>query len=350
MSEKTNIEQLIIHYLQKDITEGQLLELDKWIHESDDNKAEFFHVKAINDNIYTNKSISEEEKEESWQRMYEKIKNESIEENNHRNNKRRKLIGNFLKYAAIILIALAFGWEISENKSSILGIDEIAPEDIAYNIIQVEKGGKPNTLILTDGSKVVLNAATTFKYPANFSAGKREVYLDGEAYFEIAHNSEKPFVVKLNHQNITVLGTKFNVEAYSDKPYSITTLISGKILLETFDETGDAMSQMYLKPNQKATADNKTGSVVLEYVDVSLSTAWIKGEYKFKDEPLLSIIQRLEKYYGVTIRLEDDSLKTIKYTGTFSTVQSIKEVLQIINYQQQFSFTQTDNFIHITPR
>jgi len=348
MSEQTNIEQLIIRYLQKDITEGELLQLDKWIHESDDNKAEFFQVKAIYDNTNTHKSFTDEEKEESWQQMYEKIRNKSKEEITNHDYKRRRLVQTTLKYAAIILIALIFGWQISENKSS-LGIED-NPEELAYNTIQVEKGGKPNTLILTDGSKVILNAATTFKYPANFSRNKREVYLDGEAYFEIAKDSLKPFIVKLKQQNITVLGTRFNVEAYSDKSYSITTLLSGKILLETFDEAGEAMSQMYLKPNQKAIADNKTGSVSVEYVDGSLSTAWIKGEYKFKDEPLLSIIERLEKYYGVIIYLEDDSLKKIKYTGTFSTEQNIKDVLQIINYQQQFSFTQTDNHIHITPR
>ncbi len=346
MLEQHKIEALIIRYLERDISEDELLELDKWLQESENNKAEFFQLKAIYDNAHYGQPLSKQESEKSWQRMYEKIQNESKEDQLAVNLKRRRIVRTALKYAAIIIIALVMGWQISERRNEA----QINIPTIAYNEIRVEKGGKPNTLILTDGSKVILNAATTLKYPANFSESKREVYLDGEAYFEIAKDTLNPFVVKLKNQNITVLGTAFNVEAYSDKPFSITTLISGKILLETFDELGEPVSSMYLKPNQKATADNKTGSVSLENVDASLSKAWIIGEFKFRDEPLISIIQRLEKYYAVTISLEDDSLKNIRYTGTFSLEQDIIDVLRIINYKQQFAFTQTQDYIHITKR
>ena len=226
----------------------------------------------------------------------------------------------------------------------------MAEESIVYNEIHVQKGGRANTVILSDGTKVVLNAATTLKYPASFNGKNRQVYLDGEAYFEVTKNEEKPFVVKLNKQDITVLGTTFNVQAYSNELYSEITLLSGQILLEAFNEKGESMSRMYLKPDQKALSDNKMGSVSLQDVNASLSNAWINGEYKFKDASLSSIVKRLENYYNVKIYLDDKRLEQIKYTGTFSLDQDILDVLRIIDYEKQFTFKRVKKDIFITSK
>lgn len=205
-------------------------------------------------------------------------------------------------------------------------------------------------MLLSDGSKVILNAATTFRYPTSFDGKNRQVYLDGEAYFEISKNSEKPFVVKLKKQEITVLGTTFNVQAYGHESYSEVTLLTGRILLEAFNERGESMSCMYLKPDQKALSDNSTGSVSLQDVNASLSNAWINGEYKFKDEPLASIVKRLENYYNVKIHLEDKRLEKIRYTGTFSLDQDILDVFRIIDYEKQLIFKRVEKEIFITSK
>lgn len=113
-------------------------------------------------------------------------------------------------------------------------------------------------------------------------------------------NEEKPFVVKLNKQDITVLGTTFNVQAYENESYSVVTLLSGRIMLEAFNEFSESTGRMFMKPNQCALADNESGSISLSEVNASLTNAWINGEYKFKDEPLSSIVKRLENFmmYG----------------------------------------------------
>lgn len=109
---------------------------------------------------------------------------------------------------------------------------DLTEKDVVYNEIHVRKGGRANTVFLSDGSKVILNAATTFRYPTSFNGKNRQVYLDGEAYFEVSKDVEKPFVVKLKKQEITVLGTTFNVQAYAHEPYSEVTLLTGQILLK----------------------------------------------------------------------------------------------------------------------
>ena len=100
--------------------------------------------------------------------------------------------------------------------------------------------------------------------------------------------------VKLNKQDITVLGTTFNVQAYENESYSVVTLLSGRIMLEAFNEFSESTGRMFMKPNQCALADNESGSISLSEVNASLTNAWINGEYKFKDEPLSSIVKRLE--------------------------------------------------------
>lgn len=218
---------------------------------------------------------------------------------------------------------------------------------ILYNEIHVRKGGRANTVILSDGTKVVLNAATTFKYPTSFNGKNRQVYLDGEAYFEVTKNEEKPFVVKLNKQDITVLGTTFNVQAYENESYSVVTLLSGRIMLEAFNEFSESTGRMFMKPNQCALADNESGSISLSEVNASLTNAWINGEYKFKDEPLSSIVKRLENYYDVRIHLDDPRLEQIRYTGTFSLDQDILDVFRIIDYEKQFVFKRIKKDIFI---
>ena len=218
-----------------------------------------------------------------------------------------------------------------------------------YNKLTTPIGGE-YSLVLSDGTKVFLNADSELKYPVEFSDGKRIVDLKGEAYFEVAKNHSKPFIVKLKNQQITVLGTSFNIQAFNDDRFSVTTLLSGSILLESFDAQGRKMSSMKLKPNQQARSDNRTGSIFLSETDASISNAWVGGKYRFKDETLVSIVKSLENYYGVNIRLAHDSLRNIRYTGTFSLDQGIQEVLDIINSEKQFTFTKDGKDILISAR
>lgn len=345
MSENNHIEILIIRYLEQHISEEDIRELDQWLGESVDHKAYFFQLKGIYDRICRSRHFSEEELEVSWKRMSDKLESKPTAITLG-NSKKKNIFISSLKYAAII-VAILLGWGIGE-------IIRTEPRHsgndlVAWNEIKVQKGGKPSTILLSDGSKVSLNTATTFRYPTGFSDKEREVFLDGEAYFEVKEDALKPFVVKLKDQHITVLGTTFNIEAYTEENYSIVTLLSGSISLETFNEKQESVSNQLMKPNQRAYFDRQSGIVSLESVDASLSNVWMNGEYKFRDEPLCLILKRLENYYGITIYLESESLRNIKYTGTFNVNQPIREVLKIINYEKQFTFSELnkENEIYI---
>ena len=328
MESNNSIEELIIRYLQNEIQEDELRVLDAWIHESDANKSHFFELKGLFDTRKEVAFLNHYSVERSWERMAGKldaISGVSV---------KSKVLGkqfwlSFLRYAAIIVIAMGIGVGMNQWISN-----RLYAGDTEYNEIVVEKGGRANTLLLSDGSKIILNASTRFKYPTSFNGDERVVHLEGEAYFEVAKNHSKPFIVKLKNQQITVLGTSFNIQAFNDDRFSVTTLLSGSILLESFDAQGRKMSSMKL----------------LSETDASISNAWVGGKYRFKDETLVSIVKRMENYYGVNIRLAHDSLRNIRYTGTFSLDQGIQEVLDIINSEKQFTFTKDGKDILISAR
>lgn len=345
MSEKYNIEELIIRFLQQDINEEELRYLESWLEEDAEHKSYFFELKSISDSSRRSFFSKEEVNGASWQKMLARINKYQEKDPSLGKSRSRDLWISIIKYVAIVVVAVGTGWGIDEFQRN---TDLSNDKEIVYNEIQVQKGGRANTLILSDGTKVVLNAATTFKYPTSFDEKNRIVYLEGEAYFEVAKDEEKPFVVKLNKQDITVLGTTFNVQAYKDESYSIVTLLNGRVMLDAFNELGESTSRMFLKPNQRALSDNKSGSVSLCDVNASFASTWIKGEYKFKDEPLLSICKRLENYYNVQIHLNDPRLEQIRYTGTFSLEQDIMEVFRIIDYEKQFAFKRVKRDIFIT--
>lgn len=345
MLEKSTIEELIVRYLQQEITEEELRLLEVWLEESIENKKYFFQLKSISDSSKRSAFSEENVNEASWLKMKVRLEQEQVP------SSKKTLIKVFsfkcVKYVAVLILAIGVGWSFHELQDKFENNDQKKGE-IVYNELRIEKGGRVNTLTLSDGSKVFLNASTTFKYPTTFGNQDRMVYLDGEAYFEVTENTEKPFVVKLKKQDITVLGTTFNVKAHSEEEYSVVSLFSGRISLEAFNKKGETMSLMFLKPNQQAYADNNTGSVSIQNTDVSLSNAWIRGEYKFKEEPLFSIIKQLENYYGMKIHIDSERLKNVKYTGTFSLDQDIKEVFHIIDYEKRFSIKYDKNEIFIT--
>ena len=349
MSEKYNIEELIIRFLQQDINEEELRYLESWLEEDAEHKSYFFDLKCISDSSRRSFFSREDVNEASWQKMHARMEKRHETVSSLAKSQTYGLWLSLVKYVAVAVLAVGLGWGVHAFYGNVKS-SYLAEESIVYNEIHVQKGGRANTVILSDGTKVVLNAATTLKYPASFNGKNRQVYLDGEAYFEVTKNEEKPFVVKLNKQDITVLGTTFNVQAYSNELYSEITLLSGQILLEAFNEKGESMSRMYLKPDQKALSDNKMGSVSLQDVNASLSNAWINGEYKFKDASLSSIVKRLENYYNVKIYLDDKRLEQIKYTGTFSLDQDILDVLRIIDYEKQFTFKRVKKDIFITSK
>jgi len=332
---------LIIRYFHQDISADALQELYRWLQESPENKESFFQLKSIHDSLRYQTLLSSEEMNESWKKMERKI--ELSKAAPRKQGLGKQIFLQTFKYIAIASVACVLGFIIHWRYTNQQDTSALTAN---YHVVNVPKGGNPAHISLADGTSIQLNVAGTLRCPANFSAVNREVFLDGEAWFDVAEDANNPFMVHLPHHTIMVYGTRFNVEAYPDESIHKVTLLNGSVSIEARGSDGEHLGRINLEPGQQAIFNMTTSSVVVENIDTSFASIWVRKEYKFKDETLENIVKRLEKYYDVNIYVVDD-LKNIRYTGTLSFDQQIEHVLGIINYDKKYHVQKSDHAIHI---
>ncbi|MDD2513760.1 MAG: FecR domain-containing protein [Proteiniphilum sp.] len=191
--------------------------------------------------------------------------------------------------------------------------------------------GQRAQLTLNDGTQVWLNAQSTLTYPARFFGKRREVSVVGEAYFDVAENREKPFVVTTEQLTMEVLGTEFNVYSYPEAGIVQTSLVKGSLKVS---ETGKNGQSMLLSPSQQVTYQNS--KMQLEPLTNPEHLLWKEGIYAFNNERLIDILAKLELYYDTTIRVEDPEIFNVRYTGKFRQRDGIDEILHILQKIQSF--------------
>lgn len=243
-----------------------------------------------------------------------------------RNKKRNSFIREFLKIASVIVITAG----ITATWFSI-GKDT---EDVNKEMqtITVPAGQRVN-LDLPDGSNVWLNAGTRMQYPTAFLKGKREVILDGEAYFEVARNEKSPFVVHTHVMDVEVLGTKFNVEAYSRRNVFEASLMEGKVRVKS---PVNEKVTVTLSPHYKTTLAG--GKLVVSRIDDYNVYRWKEGLYCFKNKPFAEIMKDLERYYDLTIRMDKEEIAKVALTGKFRISDGLDYALRVLQNDVAFTY------------
>jgi transmembrane sensor len=202
-------------------------------------------------------------------------------------------------------------------------------------LANVEQGLKTQTNILTvpfkktykvvlnDSSRVYLNAGSTLEFPSDLNKGDRIVKLNGEAKFEVTHRERQKFIVLMPELFVEVLGTVFNVKAYSDEEKTVVTLLSGHIAIST--KTGEYRR---IDPGQQVTYNKTNGKLDVRFVDARIYTAWTDKTFLFKEMPLEEIMRRVGRWYGLNIIFKQSNLKNIEFSGKMKTYESVDEVLR----------------------
>ncbi|MBO9672436.1 MAG: FecR family protein [Sphingobacteriaceae bacterium] len=199
-----------------------------------------------------------------------------------------------------------------------------------FNTISTPAGGQYQ-VTLPDGTKVWLNAMSSLKYPTAFTGKYRMVELTGEGYFEVARNKNKPFKLKTSKQEISVLGTHFNVSAYADDDEIKTTLVEGGVAVKNFSPLATGL----LKPGQQAVFHDKEFKV--SNVDVEEYIAWKNGFFVFNNEGIKEAMQKLARWYDVDIEYVGD-FDGIYFGGSFSKHNNLQETLKILESTDKFKF------------
>ncbi|MFD2887264.1 FecR domain-containing protein [Chitinophaga cymbidii] len=203
------------------------------------------------------------------------------------------------------------------------------------NTITTPKGGQYQ-VVLPDGTRVWLNAASSLKYPAMFSGMQRQVELAGEAYFEVAHDRARPFRVisaagSAGEQVVEVLGTHFNINAYEDEAGTKTTLLEGAVKVRTASGK-DAL----LKPGQQSTSGGR--DLRIENVDTDGAVAWKNGYFLFTDEDLAGIMRKVSRWYDVEIEYKENALLTKRFSGTVSRYKNVSQVIKVLELTKAAKF------------
>ncbi len=193
---------------------------------------------------------------------------------------------------------------------------------------------------LPDGTTVYLNAGSQLIYFMPFAEDQRLVSIVGEAFFEVAADTKRPFLVRTADDQLTVrvLGTAFNINAYADQPVIRTTLVSGSVQLEI----PGAEEKIYLKPAQRAIFSPQDNKVRLETADVTQETEWRHNQLVFKNTPMDEVLRRVAQFYGVEFKVESPIIHTYTFTGSFEG-KSLQQVLEYIKISSKIKYSITKN-------
>jgi len=197
-----------------------------------------------------------------------------------------------------------------------------ATKEIGYNTINVPYGGT-YTVELCDGTKVYLNSGTTLEFPSRFDGKVRSVILKGEAYFDVARNVSKPFVVEVDEMKVKVLGTSFNVKSYVDEPGVYTTLVEGSVAI-----LRDGQPEKKIKPGEQAYYNKGVGTLSIAEVDVKEFTSWKDGVFYFKDIALEEILRIVSRWYDLEVFYMNQGAKSVIYSGKLPMYSSVEDVLR----------------------
>jgi transmembrane sensor len=337
----------IIHkYLNEAADKTELVSLLEWLQSNPENVKFFNQICAIwdqsnaskNDKIDTELALS-------------KLNKKILNFNNVRTEKKipseRHQITWLVKVAAVFVILIAASFFIKY----IL----LPPKPNTANISYITAYAPPSQksqLVLSDGTVVWLNSGTKIKYPENYGVKTREVYLEGEAFFQVAKNPAKPFLVHASAITIRAVGTSFNVKCYASDKTIETTLVEGQVQIASPVQNEMKKEPVLLNPNEKAifnknnqkiqiasfekltpseAPEKKNSSpIIIEKKTILSEISWKDQRLTFENETFEDLAKRLERWYNINIKIIDSNLLSNRYTGKFVNNESIEQVLLVI--------------------
>jgi transmembrane sensor len=231
--------------------------------------------------------------------------------------------------------------KIGNSKS----INQHTPKDkiVVFNTLVVPYG-KRSEITLSDGTKIWLNSGSKLVFPATFMGKTREVYIEGEAIFEVTHDKKHPFIVKTDNHEIEVLGTIFNVSSYRDDNSTSTVLKSGSIQLN-FKNNASSKTSEHIKitPGTLAFYNKNEKHLHTSKVDVEKYFSWRDGVLILKNDPMKSILKKISRYYNIEIEINDDQLANETFSGRLDIKDNVANVIKVIQETTEFEYTIIEN-------
>lgn len=329
-----NIDDLIVSFLSGELKQEGRDELKAWIDESEAHRRHFLQRQEMWFSALAEEENTRYNQEAAFRQFRQRV---SAAKSGRRKSLVRSSWRMWMRYAAVVaLVGLVayFSYRQGEGnlREALADIEVVAPM------------GSQAQMRLPDGTLVTLNAGSRMTYAQDFGVDNREVSLQGEGYFEVAHNEEIPFYVRSENLQVKVLGTKFNFRDYPEDRQVVVSLLEGKVALHNqIRQEADRC----LMPDERVVLDKSDGVMKIESTKrIESDTDWKKGRLSFDEVLLPEVIQTLERSYNVRITLKTDSLATYRFYGIFNrTEQSIKEVLEALAATGKIHYTLKDSHV-----
>jgi transmembrane sensor len=357
-------DELLINYLSGSATEQERKEALTYIRQSPENRKHFEELKKYYQLSLFAMSSSEFNKEEGWARIRMSYYKQLYQQEKLKNKQQIKiLVRQFaLPVAASLIIAFLIGALLQNN------IFFTIQTANAYNEVIAPFGAK-SMITLPDDTKIWLNAGSKLRYASNFSENNREVYLEGEAYFDVTKSEKNIFVVNTGDIRVNVYGTQFNVKAYADESEIITTLVSGSVSIDLLNQK-TLKEPLVLKPNQSATFlrtvptapvdsehknetsdsnasdQERISKITIESAEPKIISSWKDSVWVIRGEELGKLAVKLERRFNVQIAFDDESLKYYKFSGSL-TEETFEQVMKIIKISAPITFSVENNYVKI---
>ena len=348
------MDELLIKYLTGSATLQERGEVLAWIHESDKNGKHFDDLKNCYEASILAKQVSREDREKSWERIKDGYYRSKYSK--HSQSGKMMVFTKILRYAmpiaASVLMAFFLGSLLQKNKNA----TPVNQENVFTQFV-VPKGSR-SQVILPDQTKVWLNSESKLKYPNDFNIRNREVFLEGEAFFDVSHNMTKRFIVNTSDIKIRVYGTKFNVKSYPKENIVETTLEEGLISMEVNKQNKE---EVFLRPNESITYFKKNVSYInkqniprgtsnsgkfkpIQQINPLDKISWKDNRLIFNETRIEDMISDLERWYNINIIVRDDKIKDIKIKATF-TVETVEQVIRAICMAADIDFELDKNTV-----
>jgi len=320
---------LIVEYFEKTISDEGLTQLQEWIEESPEHLEQFSETIEILEasRVYFR---NRDNAIQTWARVQAHID----QEEKPVIHAKRKI--RWLAYAAVALLMSTFSLVFYFHKTTV-------PVDYAE---LSNPNGQHSRILLPDSSVVYLSGGSKIRYEKTFLGTKRMVYLDGEAFFDVVHQSRRPFVVKSGEITTVVLGTSFNVKAYASENKVDVTVRTGKVGVMA-SVAGKTQLVRYLLPDEQLKINTDNGLYTFNKADAREVSGWINNHFVFYNTPLKEIAVSLEHRYGVKIEFTDPELGESRLTAKFKNLP-LKQVMEDLTTLSGLSFTQKDNHVFIS--
>ncbi|KZS42850.1 hypothetical protein AWE51_15900 [Aquimarina aggregata] len=236
----------------------------------------------------------------------------------------------------------------SQNRGKLVYNDATHTEKLTYNTLTVPYG-KRFDIVLSDGTSIFLNSGSSIKYPVQFIKGQsRQVFLNGEAFFDVAEDKLHPFIIDAQELNVEVLGTKFNVSTYKEDSQIEVVLVEGSVELDKQSYKGNKEKSVILKPGFNGVFNKKENSISTSKVNTSLYTSWMTGNVVFRNAPFREIAKKLERVYNVSIIINNEELANENFNASIEVDnETIEEVLNYFNKFFDIEFEIINNKILI---